>query len=44
MHERKFVLVPMAEIAPDAVHPAMRMTMKGLLEDLLQREQCKTPP
>jgi len=42
MHERKFVLVPMAEIAPEVVHPAMRMTMKGLLDDLVQREQCKT--
>ncbi len=42
MHERKFVLVPMAEIGPDVVHPAMRMTMKGLLEDLVQREMGKT--
>lgn len=37
MHERRFVLGPLAELAPDLVHPAMRMTMKGLLEALREK-------
>ncbi len=34
MHERSFVLAPLAEIAPDAVHPMLQMSIKGLLESL----------
>jgi 2-amino-4-hydroxy-6-hydroxymethyldihydropteridine diphosphokinase len=34
MHERRFVLEPLAEIAPHAVHPALQMTMEGLLEEI----------
>lgn len=34
MHERRFVLAPLAEIAPQAVHPVLQMTIAGLLEDL----------
>jgi 2-amino-4-hydroxy-6-hydroxymethyldihydropteridine diphosphokinase len=42
MHERKFVMGPMAEIAPDVVHPTMRMTMKGLFE-ALGTTDCAAP-
>ncbi len=34
MQERRFVLAPLAEIAPEAVHPTLRESAKTLLEKL----------
>ena len=34
MHERRFVLAPLAEIAPSAIHPVLNKTIQELLEEL----------
>ena len=37
MHERAFVLTPLADIAPDLVHPRLRITMRDLLQKISVR-------
>lgn len=34
MHLRRFVLAPLAEIAPDVVHPVLKVSIQSLLERL----------
>jgi 7,8-dihydro-6-hydroxymethylpterin-pyrophosphokinase len=34
MVQRSFVLLPMAEIAPNLIHPELRKSMTQLLQDL----------
>jgi 7,8-dihydro-6-hydroxymethylpterin-pyrophosphokinase len=41
MSERRFVLVPMAEIAPALRHPVMRLTMTELLSGTKDRSQVR---
>jgi 2-amino-4-hydroxy-6-hydroxymethyldihydropteridine diphosphokinase len=41
MHLRRFVLEPLAEIAPEAVHPAMKMTAAQLLERTPDRSMVR---
>lgn len=38
LHERAFVLVPLAEIAPTLVHPRLRVTIRALLAQLESTE------
>ncbi len=44
LHLRRFVLVPMAEIAPDAVHPTLHQTVDELLNKIKDNYRVRRLP
>jgi len=41
IHERKFVLVPLCDIAPDILHPVLKTTISELLKSCRDRSRIK---
>lgn len=44
LHSRKFVLLPLNDIAPDFVHPVLNKTVSGLLNELSDHLSVKPYP
>ncbi len=40
MHGRRFVMTPVAEIAPDLIHPVLKKSMKDILLEIPENEQA----
>jgi 2-amino-4-hydroxy-6-hydroxymethyldihydropteridine diphosphokinase len=43
MHLRRFVLVPLAELAPELIHPVLGVRVENLLERLPEDDQAVVP-
>ena len=43
MHKRRFVLVPMVQLAPDLIHPVLEKSMTELLNALPEERQAVIP-
>lgn len=41
LHQRKFVLLPLSEIAPELEHPVLKKSIKDLLNSLVSDEKCE---
>ena len=41
MHKRRFVLVPLCEIAPEMIHPVLKMSCTSLLESCKDESKVK---
>jgi 2-amino-4-hydroxy-6-hydroxymethyldihydropteridine diphosphokinase len=39
MHQRRFVMAPLAQIAPEAVHPILKQTARQILEELQKNDK-----
>jgi 2-amino-4-hydroxy-6-hydroxymethyldihydropteridine diphosphokinase len=43
MHKRRFVMVPMVDLAPDLIHPSLGEDMSGLLQEIPEDGQDVKP-
>ncbi len=43
MHLRRFVLIPMVQVAPDLIHPSLAVAMSELLRNFQEGGQTVTP-
>lgn len=41
LHQRRFVLVPLIELAPELVHPTLQMTVKELLKETQDQSEVQ---
>jgi 2-amino-4-hydroxy-6-hydroxymethyldihydropteridine diphosphokinase len=37
MHERLFVMEPLAEIAPELIHPVLKQTMRNIMLNIREK-------
>jgi 2-amino-4-hydroxy-6-hydroxymethyldihydropteridine diphosphokinase len=41
LHERRFVLTPLAELAPDLLHPTLQRSIQQILAETIDRSEVK---